>query len=71
MERPVSSGDHRAGPLRVAGQLAFADAQVSMLCLYDTRRLGSEILTIARHTHPDLVTAQGTRPNPDYVDSEA
>ena len=36
------------------------------LCLYDTGRLPAEVVDAGLRTHPNLVTAEGRRPNPDY-----
>ena len=37
------------------------------LCLYDTRRLRTEVLDAAERTHPRLITAADRAPNPNYV----
>jgi anti-sigma regulatory factor (Ser/Thr protein kinase) len=36
------------------------------LCVYDTARLPAEVVEAGLRTHPQLVTAAGRRPNPDY-----
>jgi anti-sigma regulatory factor (Ser/Thr protein kinase) len=38
------------------------------LCVFDTRRLPGPLLRSVRCTHPNLATARGRRPNPDYVE---
>ena len=40
--------------------LAFADADFSLLCPYDSAALGDEVLTAARHSHPLISGAAGT-----------
>jgi anti-sigma regulatory factor (Ser/Thr protein kinase) len=37
------------------------------LCVFDTQRLPEPLLDSARRTHPTLASAQGRRPNPDFV----
>jgi anti-sigma regulatory factor (Ser/Thr protein kinase) len=36
------------------------------LCVYDTNRLPDEVIESGLRTHPNLVTAEGRRANPDY-----
>jgi anti-sigma regulatory factor (Ser/Thr protein kinase) len=47
---------------------AFATTPLWGLCAFDTTRLPEPLLETARHTHPQLRTAAGRGPSPDYVD---
>jgi anti-sigma regulatory factor (Ser/Thr protein kinase) len=41
---------------------------VSAVCLYDTRRVPEDLLTLARRTHPAVLTMTGDGTNPEYMD---
>ena len=47
--------------------LAFAGQPVSVLCLYDQASLPASALTDAEHTHPELMSPEGTRPSAAYL----
>ena len=47
--------------------LAFADADVEILCPYDTLALGAAVLADARRTHPLLRSDGRTSASPDYA----
>ncbi|WP_165825673.1 sensor histidine kinase [Actinomycetospora cinnamomea] len=67
---PDRPDDERAACLQhdALANLAFADRPVSLLCPYDTARLGSAATADARAAHP-LVTEDGVAvPNPTYGD---
>jgi len=51
--------------------LAFADADVHIVCPYDVGRLDADVLADAERTHPTLVDACGRRPSPRYTEPEA
>jgi anti-sigma regulatory factor (Ser/Thr protein kinase) len=48
--------------------VALAPYPLWGMCLYDTRRLPSEVLLAAELTHPYVVTASSRTSNPRYVD---
>jgi anti-sigma regulatory factor (Ser/Thr protein kinase) len=48
--------------------VALAPYRLWGRCLYDTRRLSSEVLAAAELTHPYVVTASSRASNPRYVD---
>ncbi len=48
--------------------LAFADAQASILCPYDVRGLAEHVVAEAACTHPIVVTGDRRAPSPSYTD---
>jgi hypothetical protein len=48
--------------------VALAPTSISMICPYDARTLGPDIVSSALHTHPVLVTGTQPSPSPDYTD---
>jgi anti-sigma regulatory factor (Ser/Thr protein kinase) len=48
--------------------LFLGDAPVAGLCVYDRSRLAAPLVESATATHPAVLTVDGWRPNPDYVD---
>jgi anti-sigma regulatory factor (Ser/Thr protein kinase) len=49
--------------------IALADAEMRMLCLYDAERLDADVLSGAEATHPLVVEPDGTRsPSAKYVE---
>jgi transcriptional regulator with XRE-family HTH domain len=44
----------------------FARAEVSYICLYDSRSLPPDVLADAIHTHPEAIDSDGSRANPLY-----
>jgi anti-sigma regulatory factor (Ser/Thr protein kinase) len=49
--------------------IALADANMAMRCLYDAERLDADVLSGAEATHPLVVEPDGTRsPSPRYVE---
>ncbi len=51
--------------------IAFAEDPISILCVYDRRETPEDALERALRTHPQLLTADGRRPNPSYQDPHA
>jgi anti-sigma regulatory factor (Ser/Thr protein kinase) len=47
--------------------VAFATTPVSILCPYDVGRLKPTVMAHAGRTHPEIRTAGGCAPSPDYV----
>jgi transcriptional regulator with XRE-family HTH domain len=48
--------------------LLFADSPWTVLCPYDERSVGPEIVRQAHVTHPQTLGDRGISPNPDYID---
>ncbi|NJC73610.1 sensor histidine kinase [Planosporangium thailandense] len=51
--------------------LAFADADLVILCPYDARRLAGEALADAERTHPLIATGEGRRASTAYAAPQA
>ena len=51
--------------------IAFAEDPISILCVYDRRETPDDALERALRTHPQLLTADGRRPNPSYQEPHA
>jgi hypothetical protein len=51
--------------------VALASTSISMICPYDARALGGDILADAPRTHPALITAGRPGPSAQYVDPAA
>jgi hypothetical protein len=48
--------------------LVFAASPMTVVCPYDERCVGPEILRQAHHTHPRTIGEGGISPSPDYAD---
>jgi len=48
--------------------VVLAPARISMICPYDTRTLGPDIVTGAMRTHPAQITGSRLTPSPDFTD---
>lgn len=48
--------------------VALATADASVMCTYDTRVVGDDVVTQVARTHPELVVDGGARSSPDYTD---
>ena len=48
--------------------LAFAAEPVSVMCPYDARKVGEEVVRLARSTHPQTAEPAGLASSPDYED---
>jgi transcriptional regulator with XRE-family HTH domain len=48
--------------------LVFADSPWTVLCPYDERAVGPEIVRRAHLTHPQTVGDRGVSPSPDYIE---
>jgi hypothetical protein len=48
--------------------VVLAPASVSMICPYDTRTLGADIIADALRTHPAQITGPDQSPSPDFTD---
>jgi hypothetical protein len=51
--------------------VALADTSIFMICPYDARSAGPDIVAGARRTHPALAEGPDARPSPDYADPAA
>ena len=51
--------------------VALASASISMICPYDARTLGGDIVADALRTHPVLMTGERSSPSARYVDPAA
>lgn len=51
--------------------LAFADdeggGEFNLLCPYDARALGPDVLAAARRNHPEIINGNDCEPSPDYL----
>jgi hypothetical protein len=47
---------------------ALAWANAALVCAYDTRVVGPDIVAEVARTHPELVVNGGARPSPSYLD---
>jgi anti-sigma regulatory factor (Ser/Thr protein kinase) len=50
---------------------ALAWANAALVCTYDTRSVGSDVVADVARTHPELVVNGGSRPSPSYLDPVA
>jgi hypothetical protein len=48
--------------------VVLAPASISMICPYDTRTLGPDIVADALRTHPAQITGPDLSPSPDFID---
>jgi hypothetical protein len=51
--------------------VALASSSISMICPYDARTLGADIVADAACTHPALVTGERSSPSARYIDPAA
>jgi anti-sigma regulatory factor (Ser/Thr protein kinase) len=54
--------------LEAASNLMPIEAPAATLCIYDERRLPSELVSTAAATHPNVFASDGVRPSDGYVD---
>ncbi|MGQ0718395.1 MAG: anti-sigma factor RsbA family regulatory protein [Pseudonocardiales bacterium] len=47
---------------------ALAWANAALMCTYDTRVVGPDVVSEVARTHPELVAIGGSRPSPSYAD---